>query len=174
MGQDPSAIREEIEETRERMGERVDALAYKADVPSRTREKVSAKKDELMGKVTGRTPDARQMAGQVQGGASKARGIAEENPLGMAIGAAALGFLAGLLIPSTKVEDEKIGPIADEVKQRGREIGPEVLERGQKVAKEAAGAATSTAKDEASQQASELRDSAGQHASEAADQVKGR
>lgn len=33
MGEDPAAIRQEIEQTRERMGDTVDALGYKADVP---------------------------------------------------------------------------------------------------------------------------------------------
>ena len=37
MGEDPRAIRSEIEDTRERMGDTVDALAYKADVKSRPR-----------------------------------------------------------------------------------------------------------------------------------------
>ena len=35
MGQDTGQIREEIEETRARMGDTVEALGYKADVPSR-------------------------------------------------------------------------------------------------------------------------------------------
>ena len=33
MGQDPSDIRAEIEETRARVGDEVDALSYKTDVP---------------------------------------------------------------------------------------------------------------------------------------------
>jgi len=37
MGEDPRAIRSEIEDTRERMGDTVDALAYKADVKSRAK-----------------------------------------------------------------------------------------------------------------------------------------
>jgi hypothetical protein len=36
MGEDPQVIRREIEETRERMTETVDALGYKADVKART------------------------------------------------------------------------------------------------------------------------------------------
>jgi hypothetical protein len=35
MGQDPSDIRAEIEQTRERVGNEVDALSYKTDVPAR-------------------------------------------------------------------------------------------------------------------------------------------
>ena len=37
MGQEPSQIREEIEETRAEMGDTVDALAHKTDVKGRRR-----------------------------------------------------------------------------------------------------------------------------------------
>ena len=53
MGEDPGAIRAEIEDTRERMGDTVDALAYKADVKTRAKESVSDKVDTLKSKVTG-------------------------------------------------------------------------------------------------------------------------
>ena len=40
MGQDPVAIREEIEETRSRLGDTVEALGYKTDVKSRAQDTV--------------------------------------------------------------------------------------------------------------------------------------
>ena len=43
MGQDPDAIRDEIADTRERMGDTIDALGYKADVKSRAKDNVSGK-----------------------------------------------------------------------------------------------------------------------------------
>ena len=43
MGQDPSQIRNDIEETRARMGDTAEALGHKADVPGRAREAVSDK-----------------------------------------------------------------------------------------------------------------------------------
>ncbi len=122
MGQDPDAIRREIEETRERMGETVGAIGYKADVPSRTKEKVS---------------------GTVQQAARRGAGIAQENPVGLAVGSIAVGFLAGMLIPSTNVENEKLGPVADQVKDQVRETGQEALDRGKQVAQEVAGTAQS-------------------------------
>jgi hypothetical protein len=60
--------------------------------------------------------------------------------------------VAGLLIPSTRVEDEKIGPMADQVKDRAKETGQEALERGKHVAQEAA----QTVKEEGRQQAEEM------------------
>jgi ElaB/YqjD/DUF883 family membrane-anchored ribosome-binding protein len=141
MGQDPDLIRRDIEETRERMGDTVDALGYKADVKSRAKESVSDKVDTLKAKVGGATPST----GDVRQGARQAAGVAQENPLGLAVGAVAVGFLAGMLIPSTRVEDEKLGPMADDVKERVKETGQEALERGKEAASNAAEAAKETA-----------------------------
>jgi len=141
MGEDPNAIRDEIADTRERMGETIDALGYKADVKSRAKENVAGKVDsvkEHLGlagqKASDVTPDADQVKGQVR----RAAGLAQENPLGLAVGAAAVGFLAGLLVPSSRVEDEKLGPMADRVKEQAKETGQEALERGKQVAQSAA------------------------------------
>ena len=41
MGQDPDQIRERIEQTRSAMGETIDAIGYKADVPARAKDKVA-------------------------------------------------------------------------------------------------------------------------------------
>ncbi len=113
MGQDPAAIRQQIDQTREHMGDTVDALGYKADVPARAKDSVSGKVDSLKSKISGvgsQVSDSTPDAGEVKQGALQAVGIVQENPLGLAIGAAAVGFLAGMLIPSTKIEDERIGP----------------------------------------------------------------
>ena len=91
MGQEPDRIRAEIEQTRAEMSETVDALGYKADVKSRTKEKFVGVKD----KIVGGTPDS----GEVKHKARQAKSVAQENPLGLAIGSVAVGFLAGMLIP---------------------------------------------------------------------------
>src|SRR5215218_10186861 len=138
MGQDPSQIRNDIEETRARMGDTAEALGHKADVPGRAREAVSDKVETVKSKVSGATPSG----GDVKQGAQQAVGIAKENPLGLAIGATAVGFIAGLLIPSTRVEDEKIGPMADQVKEQAKHVAEQAAqtakEEGQKQAQEMA------------------------------------
>jgi gas vesicle protein/phage tail protein X len=156
MGQDPDMIRRDIEDTRERMGDTVDALGYKTDVKARAGDKVGALKE----KVTGATPST----DDVKGGAKQAVGVAQENPLGLAIGAVAIGFLAGMLIPSTKVENERIGPMADQVKDQIKDTGAEALEHGKAVASETASAAVdaakSTAQEEGQAHAEDLKDTA--------------
>ena len=47
MGQDPDAIRQDIEQTREQMGETIGAIGYKTDVKSRAKESVSDKTDAI-------------------------------------------------------------------------------------------------------------------------------
>jgi hypothetical protein len=169
MGQDPDMIRRDIEDTRERMGDTVDALGYKTDVKGRAGDKVSALKE----KVTGAAPST----DEVRGGAKQAVGIAQENPLGLAIGALAVGFLAGMLIPSTKVENEKLGPMADQVKDQIQDTGAEALEHGKAVASETASAAADAAKSTAQEQGQahvdELKDTAGSNAQAAREGVAG-
>ena len=55
-------------------------------------------------------------------------GFARENPFGFAIGAMATGFVIGMLLPATQIEDERIGAVSDRVKAEAREAGHEALE----------------------------------------------
>ncbi len=140
MGQDPSQIREEIEQTRSEMGDTVDALAHKTDVKSRVKESFADKKERMRNQMMGtssRISDSTPDTQQVKEGARQAVGVAEENPIGLALGGVAAGFLAGMLLPSTRMEDEKVGPIADQVKEKAAEAGQEAVERGKEVAEQA-------------------------------------
>jgi len=163
MGQDPSDIKQDIEHTREQMGDTVEALGYKADVPGRAKEAISTRVDTVKSKVTGagsRISDATPEGGDVKQGARRAAGVAQENPLGLAVGAVAVGFVAGMLIPSTRIEDEKIGPLADDVKEKAKETGQEALDRGKEVARQATESAKETAQEAGREQAEGLRDNA--------------
>ncbi len=182
MGQDPEQIREEIERTREEMGETVGAISYKTDLKSRTRDRVTDTRDKITGRasdikerVTGSVSDAGdRVSGSVSGvsdrlpgggssegpgvadrvrsatpdaqevkyKARRAAGVAQQNPLGLAVGSIAAGFLAGMLIPTTQVENEKLGPIADTIKDEAQSVGQEALDRGKAVAQQAQDAAS--------------------------------
>ncbi|MGJ7441773.1 DUF3618 domain-containing protein [Aquipuribacter sp. MA13-6] len=168
MGEAPDQLREDIEETRARMGERAEALAYKADVPARSKDKVHDLTDRIKEKVTGmgqtvsgtshdaagsvkdRAHGASDKVGdtahKVGDGAQRAKGLAESNPLGLAIGAIAVGFLAGLAVPATRVEQEKLGPVAEQARAKAQEVGGQLADR----TKDAAHAAQDAVKDEVS------------------------
>jgi ElaB/YqjD/DUF883 family membrane-anchored ribosome-binding protein len=190
MGDDPDAIREGIEQTRARMGETVEALSYKADVKARVKDSVSERKEAVVGAVTGAlgsakeaivgttesassrlsdsTPDAQDVKRTVK----RAAGMAQENPLGLAIGAAAIGFLVGLLVPSTQMEDERLGDLADQVKSKAVETGQEALDRGKQVVQESVESAVSTAKETGREQAQDLASSASDSAREVVEAAK--
>jgi hypothetical protein len=119
MGEDPTRIRREIESTRDDMGETVEAIGYKADVKSRAKEKVGAATD------------------RIGGAGSSVKRAAQQNPIGLAVGSLAAGFLIGTLLPSSRVEDEKVGPLADDVKSQLKETGEEAFKRGKEAAREA-------------------------------------
>jgi len=153
------------------MGETIDALGYKADVPARAKDKVTGtvgrardsvagSVDSLKGAVAGSAPSN----GDAAETARHAVGVAQRNPMGLAIGSVAVGFLAGMLIPSTRVEDERIGPMADDVKEHAADVGHEALEHGKQVAKETAETAASSLGDSAAQHAEQLKESAQEHA----------
>lgn len=182
MGQEPDRIRAEIEQTRADMSETVDALGYKADVKSRTKENLQDKadsakesivgvKDRIVGagdSVTGTVSDRTPDSDEVRYKAQRAKSVAQENPLGLAIGSAAVGFIAGLLIPSTRVEDEKLGEASDTVIEKARQTGQEALERGKEVAQEAAQSAQQTARESGQEHAQQMKESAQETARETA------
>ena len=196
MGQDPDAIRQDIAQTRAEMSEAVEAIGYKADVPSRAKDKVSQKVEDVTSKVSETATRAKQAVtgttsrvgdaasgtaarvglaiptgGEANQQAKRAAGVARENPLGLAVGAVAVGFLAGLVVPRTRGENERLGPVADQVKDKVKETGQEALDRGKQVAQEAVSGAADTVRQEGRGHGQDLAESAKQNAQDVGDQA---
>jgi ElaB/YqjD/DUF883 family membrane-anchored ribosome-binding protein len=97
---EPEQIRAEIEETREQLGETVEALAEKADVKGQAKAKVdetkqrfARKAEDAKEKISNASPD------QAKGAAANVQQTAKEKPLPFAVGGAfAAGLLLGLLL----------------------------------------------------------------------------
>jgi chromosome segregation ATPase len=92
----PEELREEIDQTREQLGDTVEALAAKTDVKSQARERIAAvkesaqqRKDDLMTRAKQATPDS---AGA---GAQELTSTVQRKPVPFA---AAGAFTAGLLV----------------------------------------------------------------------------
>ena len=162
MGKDPSSIRAEIDETRERVGDEVDALSYKTDVGARVGDYVDEKKEAVKSKFTGAKDS---VAGVVPDGQAVRRSFggvrqtAESNPMGLVIGGVAAGFILGTLVPQTRVENEQMGDMSDRLKDVAAGTAVEAAERGKLVAGEAVGAAVETAKESGREQSEELSSS---------------
>jgi hypothetical protein len=169
MGEDPSNIRAELEQTRARVGDEVDALSYKTDVGARVGDYVDDKKEAVKSKltgakdtVTGAVPDRRA----IQRGTMHLRETAESNPLGLALGGLAVGFVVGTLLPRTRLENEQMGEMSDRLIDAAKDTAGEAVERGKQVAQDAAGAAVDTAKEAGHEQGQELTSSLQQRAQE--------
>ncbi|MCU4185335.1 DUF3618 domain-containing protein [Acidiferrimicrobium sp. IK] len=97
MAEDPGAIREAIEETREEMADTIQALGQKADVKARAGEKVAdlkATAGEAAHKLDQKIPEQARpaldaLAPKAQAGAAKMR----QNPKAAAAAGGALGLL---------------------------------------------------------------------------------
>jgi uncharacterized protein DUF3618 len=186
----PDEIRRDIEQTRGRMTETVEAIGYRADVKSRTKERIMDTKDSMVGaarsgveRLTAPLPSSDESASAVSSAASavsEATGsvagrvadaipdreqvkevvsVAQSNPVGLALGATAVGFLIGLALPSTMAEDQKLGPVSDRIKEQASEAGQQALEHGKQVVQSAAEAAVETAKEEGREHGEELSSS---------------
>jgi gas vesicle protein len=141
----------------------METIGYKTDVGARAEDFVSEKKNRVTEKVAGAKETVTSSVSRVvpsrDGIKQKSQSLtdtAQRNPIGVAIGAAAVGFLAGMLIPSTRVENEKVGEIADRVRDQASEIGHEALERGKDVAQEAKDAAVQTVRERGREETKEL------------------
>jgi hypothetical protein len=116
-------------------------------------------------------PESTPDGGDLRHGARKAAGVAQENPLGLALGAMAVGFVGGLLLPSARVEDERLGPMADQVKDKAKETGQDALDRGKEVVQQSAQSAVETAQEAGREHAEGLRESAQEKAAETRQQA---
>jgi hypothetical protein len=112
-------------------------------------ESVRGAKDRVTSAVAGAkdsTSSAAPSDSDIRRQTRRDAGLAQENPIGLAVGAMAVGFLAGLVVPATRVEQERIGPIADEVKDIAVETGRDVVDKAKEVAQEASQNAIDTAR----------------------------
>jgi ElaB/YqjD/DUF883 family membrane-anchored ribosome-binding protein len=153
----------EVDEARRRVAEDVRSVAYNANVVDRAKENVQGRIDDLKGSVSGRVDSMRETmsgsVGDVRDRVSDVRDSLQErmqgmarniplpgdNPIGMLLAGMALGFLIGLLLPVTQFESERLGPVADDMKDRVRQARSEVVKRGTEVIKETIEAAKETA-----------------------------
>jgi gas vesicle protein len=122
---------------------------------------------DTAGSATSRVGDATPDREQVKHQARRAKGVAQENPIGLAIGSIAVGFIAGMLVPATRVEDEKLGEISDQFVDKAKETGQEALEHGKQVAQETAQSAQETFRDSAQQHGDEVKQTAQENAEQA-------
>ena len=107
-------------------------------------------------------------AGDARHGAQQVANVAKANPMALAIGALVLGAAAGIALPKTRIEEEKVGPVAGDLRERGVEKATEAVQQGREVISEKASEvaergqeAVAQATDQARERVHEAADKAG-------------
>jgi hypothetical protein len=180
--------RERMTETAEAIRYRADVKTRAKDAVVETKDSLVDKAGSAVSRVTGKMPSPGDVASgtssmastvgdaatsavssvgevlpdadQVKRQARQAVSVAQENPIGLAVGSIAVGFLAGMLIPSTRIEDEQLGELSDQVKDRAQDIGREAIDQGRDLAQEVGQQATEIAREGAKEHGQQLAESA--------------
>lgn len=120
-----------------------------SDVAEGARETVSNVADEAQLRAQQLAEGAEWRARQVGNRFSE---MMNDNPLLIAVGAAALGAVIGFALPSTQKESEMFGEARDNLMERAQETASETMQKVQRVAEEAGSAAKEAARNEADSQ----------------------
>ncbi len=62
--------------------------------------------------------------------AENARAVVVANPLGLALGSIAIGFLIGLVLPVSNLERDNVGPIGDRVAEQAKSTASDLAQQG--------------------------------------------
>lgn len=136
-------IRQQVDEARMRVSDDVQDVAQNLNVVEKAkqavRDKIEGVKDAAgdmastaSDAVGGAVSSARENAGRLGSNMSNFG----DNPLAMLLGGLALGFLAGLVLPVSRFEADRVRPLADDLKDRARQAGQEAVRRGNEVIKD--------------------------------------
>lgn len=154
MDPDASRLQNEVVDARERVGQDVGELADRANVVHRAthavsdridgvkhaagsvKDAVTGSIDSVRGAVGGSIAGAQDAVGGTLQNVKSSAGALGNNPLGMMLAGLAVGLLAGLLLPLTRVEEDKLRPLAEDVRDRLVDAGQDAIARGQTVIKE--------------------------------------
>lgn len=153
MDQERNEVRE-VDDARRRVAQDVRNVAENANVVERAKETAQDKMDDVRGTMSERVRQARE---KLEDARDRMQDFSPtENPIGMLIAGLAVGFLIGLALPVTRFESERIGPIAQDMKEKARQTGSEVVRRGGEVIKETIEASRDAATNSIREQARDM------------------
>jgi ElaB/YqjD/DUF883 family membrane-anchored ribosome-binding protein len=179
MGETTDDVKREIEDTRNDLGQTIDAIGDRVipgRVIERRRNQVSQGVRSAVDRVMGKAQDARQAVGDAGSSVGDAPSAVLAQTQGAPLVAGALAFAAGFLVaaafpPSQAEQDvvsdklaDKVGPLKEQLTQTGQEVAEHLKEPAadavqsvKTAAQDAAQQVTGTAKDAANQTKGDVR-----------------
>jgi hypothetical protein len=126
----------EVREARDRVADDLRDVADNADAVRRSKDTIGDRIESAKSAAQGAMSSAQDALGNLR---------PSENPMLMLLGGLAAGFLIGMIVPISRFENERLGPVAGDLKSRMREAGVQAARRGGEVIKESIEAATESA-----------------------------
>ena len=142
MGKDPEVIEREIAETRERVGECVEAIGYKIDVKGRLGDRIDGARSTIAEKVgqvvagaSQRVPSQDELLRQPRRMARFVRQRPAGRVMAIAAGATALGLIAGLVfLRSRQTRQRRLLSVAENARERAGDASRRMVDRSRQVA----------------------------------------
>ncbi|HEX7860139.1 MAG TPA: DUF3618 domain-containing protein [Verrucomicrobiae bacterium] len=123
-----SQLKDKASHLKERAGERMQNLKQRTSEKTRAlRERAGERGSQLKEKAYHGYASGREAFSRTSG----------EQPLAVGLGFLAVGLLAGMLLPSTRREDELVGPTRDRIVNRTKDAAEDAMQRGKQVAQRA-------------------------------------
>jgi hypothetical protein len=142
VGDKVGSAKESVASTASTVGDKVSsATSTVGDKVGTARESMSSgasSATDTAGGAVGTVKEHMPTTGDAREGARQVASVAKANPMALAVGALVLGAAAGIALPRTRVEEEKVGPVAGDLRQRGVEKATEAVQQGREVITEKA------------------------------------
>jgi gas vesicle protein len=146
------------------VGEKVDALKSKVPDSDALKAKLPDGVSDAAGKIADNTPSKEDVKAKAQG----ASGFASDHPVAVAAGAAVAGLAAGIALPETELERQKLKPHAQQARAEVTGRVQETVEQVKSGAQDAASSVADAVKEQGQQQGGK----AGELAEKAADKTQ--
>jgi ElaB/YqjD/DUF883 family membrane-anchored ribosome-binding protein len=134
-------------------------------------EALKSKMPDSVGEAASRAGDKMPSSDDVKAKAQEAAATAGEHPIAMAAGAAAAGLVAGLALPETDLERQKLAPAAQDARAQAQAAARDAVQQAKAVAKDVASSAAEAVKQAGQQHGGKLGEAAEKAADKTQDQV---
>jgi len=124
-------IREQVQDAAGQVADQI------ANTTQRAREQIGEFSSQVTDKAQDLSQQTRHQIGELTTQTQQqAHHLLEENPLALGAAALALGAFIGLLLPTTRRENEMVGPYRDQVVEKAQAVAGTVAQRVQEVVQE--------------------------------------
>jgi ElaB/YqjD/DUF883 family membrane-anchored ribosome-binding protein len=134
-------------------------------------EALKSKMPDSVGEAASRAGDKMPSSDDVKAKAQEAAATAGEHPIATAAGAAAAGLVAGLALPETDLERQKLAPAAQDARAQAQAAARDAVQQAKAVAKDVASSAAEAVKQAGQQHGGKLGEAAEKAADKTQDQV---